>query len=89
MKDSNTEKSLKKLDEIYKKENIYRNKHVYENIIDNCSMYAVKPNMDKFWLMDNYVLAEWNNCQHPNPFETWKFSTVEAAKESFHDIMDN
>ena len=82
MKDNNTEKSLKNLIG-NDRENVYR------NIIDNCSMYAVNPNMDKFWLMDNWVLAEWNDCQHSNPFESWKFSTAKDAKEGFYDIMDN
>tara|TARA_B100001964_G_scaffold6640_1_gene7264 strand:- start:313 stop:615 length:303 start_codon:yes stop_codon:yes gene_type:complete len=82
MKDNNTEKSLKNL-------TVKDNENVYRNIIDNCSMYVVNPNMDKFWLMDNWVLAEWNDCQHSNPFESWKFSTVKQAKDDFYEIMDS
>tara|TARA_B100000029_G_C16746342_1_gene656452 strand:+ start:227 stop:499 length:273 start_codon:yes stop_codon:yes gene_type:complete len=82
MHDRTTEKSLKNL-------TVKDNENFYRNIIGNCTMYAVNPNMDKFWLMDNWVLAEWNDCQHSNPFESWKFPNAEQAKEGFYDVMDN
>ena len=61
----------------------------YKNTIDNCTMYAVNPNGDKFWLMDNWVLAEWHDCMHSNPFESWRCFNHLAAKEAFYTIMDN
>ena len=65
------------------------NRMFYKNIIDNCTMYAVNPNGDKFWLMDNWVLAEWHDCMHSNPFESWRCFNHLAAKEAFYTIMNN
>ena len=82
MIDTRTEKSLENVV-------ITVNRMFYKNIIDNCTMYAVNPNGDKFWLMDNWVLAEWHDCMHSNPFESWKFSNDHQAKYGFYTIMDN
>lgn len=82
MIDTSTEKTLKNVV-------ITVNRMFYRNIIDNCTMYAVDPDGNKFWLMDNWVLAEWKNCQHSNPFESWKFKNDKDAKEGFYHIMDN
>ena len=81
MNDLRTEKSLEKAFEL--------DRMFYKNIIDNCTMYAVNPNGDKFWLMDNWVLAEWHDCMHSNPFESWRCFNHLAAKEAFYTIMDN
>ena len=82
MIDTRTEKSLENVV-------ITVNRMFYKNIIDNCTMYAVNPNGDKFWLMDNWVLAEWHDCMHSNPFESWRCFNHLAAKEAFYTIMDN
>ena len=79
MNDLRTEKSLKNVV-------ITVNRMFYKNIIDNCTMYAVNPNGDKFWLMDNWVLAEWYDCQHSNPFESWKFPNTHQAKDGFYQV---
>jgi len=82
MIDTRTEKSLENVV-------ITVSRMFYKNIIDNCTMYAVNPNGDKFWLMDNWVLAEWHDCMHSNPFESWRCFNHLAAKEAFYTIMDN
>jgi len=82
MIDTRTEKSLENVV-------ITVNRMFYKNIIDNCTMYAVNPNGDKFWLMDNWVLAEWHDCLHSNPFESWRCFNHLAAKEAFYTIMNN
>ena len=82
MIDTRTEKSVENVV-------ITVNRMFYKNIIDNCTMYAVNPNGDKFWLMDNWVLAEWHDCMHSNPFESWRCFNHLAAKEAFYTIMDN
>ena len=82
MIDTRTEKSLENVV-------ITVNRMFYKNIIDNCTMYAVNPNGDKFWLMDNWVLAEWHDCMHSNPFESWRCFNHLAAKEAFYTIMNN
>ena len=76
MLDTRTEKSLENL-------NIFDNEEFYRNIIDNCSMYMVRPSGNKFWLKDNWVLAEWKDCMHSNPFETWKCANAKQARELF------
>ena len=82
MIDTRTEKSLENVV-------ITVSRMFYKNIIDNCTMYAVNPNGDKFWLMDNWVLAEWHDCMHSNPFESWRCFNHLAAKEAFYTIMNN
>ena len=82
MMDVRTEKSLENVV-------ITVSRMFYKNIIDNCTMYAVNPNGDKFWLMDNWVLAEWHDCMHSNPFESWRCFNHLAAKEAFYTIMNN
>lgn len=61
-----------------------RNKYLH--ITKNCDMYMVKPNGNKLWLCDNMVLLEWDYCEHPNPFESWKLPNAEQAKEYFLNI---
>tara|TARA_Y100001938_G_scaffold135020_1_gene196167 strand:+ start:12506 stop:12760 length:255 start_codon:yes stop_codon:yes gene_type:complete len=82
MLDTRTEKSLENVV-------IFDNKKVYKNIIDNCTMYAVKPNGNKVWLMDNWVLVEWFFCNHTNPFESWKLPNNRQAKEFFDSFVSD
>jgi len=79
MHDTRTEKVLNNL-------NMFDNEEFYRNIIDNCSMYAVKPNGNKLWLMDNWVLVQWASCEHHNPFETWKLPKNQA-REYFDSLI--
>jgi hypothetical protein len=82
MLDNNTEKRLKTV-------TIMDNKKVYKNIMDNCSQYLVKPNGNKAWLFENWVLLEWDFCSHTNPFESWKLPTEKQALEYFLEIQNN
>ena len=82
MLDTTTEKNLDKM----VKPLLDNVKH-YRNIMKNCSMYMVKPNGNKFWLMDNWIVAEWKNCEHSNPFESWKYPNAETAKDIFTNTM--
>jgi hypothetical protein len=82
MLDTTTEKNLNGV-------TIMDNKKVYKNIMDNCDMYMVKPNGNKAWLFENWVLLEWNFCNHSNPFESWKLPNAEQAKEFFNEIQNN
>ena len=91
MLDNNTEKRLKTV-------TIMDNKKVYRNIMNNCSQYIVKPNGNKAWLFENWVLIEWNFCSHTkegtflqtsNPFESWKLPTEKQALEYFLEIQNN
>ena len=84
MLDTTTEKNLNKM----VKPLLDNVKH-YRNIMKNCSMYMVKPNGNKFWLMDNWILAEWKNCEHSNPFESWKYPNAKIAKDIFTNDMPN
>ena len=79
MMDVRTEMSLLNL-------NIFDNEKFYKNIIDNCTMYMVRPDGNKFWLYNNWVLAEWHDCMHSNPFETWKLPNTNQAKEYFINL---
>ena len=81
MHDTRTEKVLNNL-------NMFDNEEFYRNIIDNCSMYAVKPNGNKIWLMNNWVLVQWASCEHPNPFESWQFPNNGQAREYFDSLIE-
>ena len=61
----------------------YKNR--YRAIANNCSEYLVKHNGNKHWLCGTMIMTEWKHCLHSNPFETWKFPSVESAQESFND----
>ena len=65
------------------------NEIVYRNIIENATMYCVRHTGTKFWLYNNWVLAEWANCQHSNPFETWRCFNDLAARELFDAASHN
>ena len=82
MNDTKTEQSLNGV-------TIMDNKKVYRKIMDNCSQYIVKPNGNKAWLFENWVLIEWNFCSHTNPFESWKFPTEGQALDHFLEIQNN
>jgi hypothetical protein len=84
MLDTATEKNLKKM----VKPLLDNAKH-YRKIMDDCDMYMVKPNGNKAWLCENWVLLEWDYCSHTNPFESWKLPTKAAAKEYFLEIQNN
>ena len=81
MIDTRTEKSLKEIS--------LSISVVYRNIIENATMYCVRPSGTKFWLYNNWVLAEWAVCQHSNPFETWNCKTEKAARELFDAATHN
>ena len=80
MLDNTTEKNLKKM-----VKPLLNNAKHYRKIMDDCTMYMVEPNGNKFWLADNWILAEWKVCSHSNPFESWQFPNAETAKEAFND----
>ena len=84
MHDTKTEKSLTNLIKIS-----LENEIVYRNIIENATMYCVRPSGTKFWLYNNWVLAEWAVCQHSNPFETWRCFNDLAARELFDAASHN
>tara|TARA_Y100000310_G_scaffold298041_1_gene331596 strand:+ start:740 stop:1003 length:264 start_codon:yes stop_codon:yes gene_type:complete len=78
MLDTTTEKNLKNIIKP-----LEDNAKWYRKIMDNCSMYMVKPNGNKYWLADNWILAEYKECAHSNPFESWKYPDAKIAKENF------
>jgi hypothetical protein len=78
MFDTLTENNLKKM-----VKPVLDNAQFYQNLMKNCSQYMVKPNGNKFWLTDNWILAEWKDCQNTNPFESWKYPTAKIAKDNF------
>ena len=82
MHDTKTEKSLTNLIKIS-----LENEIVYRNLIDNATM--LRPSGTKFWLYNNWVLAEWAVCQHSNPFETWRCFNDLAARELFDAASHN
>lgn len=84
MLDTSTEKNLKKIVKLAPELFNYR------KIMDNCTQYMVKPNGNKFWLYNNWIVAEWKDCQHSNPFESWKFPNAKTAREYFESMsFDN
>ena len=85
MFDTSTENNLKKM-----VKPVLDNAKFYQNLMENCSQYMVKPNGNKFWLSDNWILAEWKNCQHTNPFESWKYPNAKIATDNFSTMsFDN
>ena len=83
MLDTTTEKNLKKM----VKPLLDNAKH-YRNIMDNCTLYMVKPNGNKYWISENWILGEYKHCEHSNPFESWKYPNAKIAKENFK-LMSN
>ena len=81
MLDTSTENALKNLIKP-----LSNNAKFYRSVMDNCSEYMVKHNGNKFWLFNNWIIAEWKNCQHSNPFESWKHPSADSAKEHFKSI---
>ena len=84
MLDTTTEKNLKKM-----VKPLLDNAKRYRNIMDNCTMYMVKPNGNQYWLADNWIVAEYKKCSHSNPFESWKYPNAKTAKEIFTGDMFN
>ena len=82
MHDTRTEKVLNNL-------NMFDNEEFYRNIIDNCTMYAVQPNDNKIWLKSDWVLVQWADCEHPNPFESWHFPSNGQAREYFDSLIED
>jgi hypothetical protein len=82
MLDTTTENNLKKM----VKPLLDNAKH-YRKIMDDCTMYMVKPNGNKFWLAGEWILAEWKNCSHSNPFESWRYPNAKTAKDIFEGDM--
>ncbi len=80
MLDKTTEKNLKRM-----VKPAQANARFYKKIMDNCTQYLVKPSGDKFWLCNNWIVAEWFDCQHINPFESWKFQNNKQATEIFNE----
>ena len=78
MLDNITENNIRKV-------TICDNRMKYAAIANNCSEYLVKHNGNKHWLCGTMIMTEWKHCLHSNPFETWKFPSVESAMESFND----
>ena len=82
MLDTTTEKNLKKM-----VKPLLDNAKRYRKIMDDCTMYMVKPNGNKFWLAGEWILAEWKVCSHSNPFESWKYPNAKTAKDIFEGDM--
>ena len=82
MHDTRTEKSLKNL-------TVNDNEVVYRNMIDNATMYCVRPSGTKFWLYKEWVLAEWSDCKHSNPFETWRCPNEKQARQMIDSATHN
>ena len=78
MLDTTTEKNLKKMIKP-----LEDNAKHYRKIMDNASQYMVKHNGNKFWISENWILAEWKNCAHSNPFESWKYPNAKTAEDNF------
>ena len=84
MHDTKTEQSLTNLIKIS-----LENEIVYRNLIDNATMYCVRPSGTKFWLYKEWVLAEWSDCKHSNPFETWRCPNEKQARQMFDSATHN
>ena len=81
MHDTRTEKSLKEIS--------LSISVVYRNIIENATMYCVRPSGTKFWLYKEWDLAEWSDYKHSNPFETWRCPNEKQARQMFDNATHN